>query len=191
MLSKIEELRLISLCVIGDDRRAFGTLVEAHQVRLRQFFMGLTLGNAALSDDLAQETFIKAYIGLRSFKGLAGFGTWLYRIGYNEFYSYARKRREEREEAGTAQAAALATTATGCQSLDAQALMATLNANERVAVTLFYIADKPLAQIAKIMQMPQGTVKSHLHRAKLKMRHAAEADAMRLTQQHKQTNGAI
>ena len=185
MLSKIEELKLISLCVMGDDRRAFGILVEAYQARLRQFFMSLTLGDAALSDDLAQETFIKAYTGLRSFKGLASFGTWLYRIGYNEFCSYARKRREEREEAGATQAATLATAATGCESLDTQALMATLSADERVAVTLFYIADKPLAQIAKIMQMPQGTVKSHLHRAKQKMRVAAEADEARLEQQHK------
>lgn len=185
MLSKIEELRLISLCVIGDDRRAFGMIVEAYQARLRQFFMSLTLGDAALSDDLAQETFIKAYTGLRSFKGLASFSTWLYRIGYNEFYSHARKRREEREEVGAGRAQTLATAATGCQSLDAQALMATLSADERVAVTLFYIADKPLAQIARIMQMPQGTVKSHLHRAKQKMRRAAEVDAMKSTQQHK------
>ncbi len=185
MLSKIEELRLISRCVIGDDRRAFGALVEAYEARLRQFFMSLTLGDAALSDDLAQDTFIKAYTGLRSFKGLASFGTWLYRIGYNEFCSYARKRREERADDGAAQAVAIAADCTQCQRLDAQALMAGLSADERTAVTLRYIADKPLAQIARIMQMPQGTVKSHLHRAKQKMRRAAETDAMKSTQQHK------
>ncbi len=185
MLSKIEELRLVSRCVIGDDRHAFGTLVEAYEARLRQFFMSLTLGDAALSDDLAQDTFIKAYTGLRSFKGLASFGTWLYRIGYNEFCSHARKRREEQSEAGADRAMAIATDCTDCQQLDAQALMACLSTDERTAVTLRYIADKPLAQIAKIMHMPLGTVKSHLHRAKQKMRRAAEADAMKSTQQHK------
>ena len=88
MLSKVEELKLISRCVLADDRRAFGELVEAYQPRLRRFFMNLTLGDEYLSDDLAQETFIKAYIELRSFRGMSRFGTWLFRIGYNEFYSY-------------------------------------------------------------------------------------------------------
>ena len=75
MLSKIEELKLISRCVLADDRQAFGTLVEAYQPRLRRFFMNLTLGDEYLSDDLAQETFIKAYIELRSFRGMSKFST--------------------------------------------------------------------------------------------------------------------
>lgn len=189
MLSKIEELRLISLCVISDDRRAFGRLVEAYQVRLRRFFMNLTLGNEALSDDLAQETFIKAYLSLRSFKGLSGFGTWLYRIGYNEFYSEMRHRHEEAEEAGTTNAARLtADDAEACADArtDAATLMRGLNPAERTAVTLYYIDDYPIAKIAKIMQMPAGTVKSHLHRAKDKMKQLAETDEA-AAQQHQES----
>ena len=45
-----------------------------------------------------------------------------------------------------------------------------LNDNERVAVTLFYIEDQPIKQVAKIMQIPEGSVKSFIHRAKSKMR---------------------
>ena len=45
-----------------------------------------------------------------------------------------------------------------------------LNDNERVAITLFYIEDQPIKQVAKIMQIPEGSVKSFIHRAKSKMR---------------------
>ena len=55
-------------------------------------------------------------------------------------------------------------------SMTVQEALAHLNDNERVAVTLFYIEDQPLKQVAKIMQMPEGSVKSLIHRAKGKMR---------------------
>lgn len=87
MLSKLEEIKLVSQCAFGDNRGAFGKLVEAYQPQLRRFLLNLTMGDENLTDDLAQETFIKAYTGIRAFKGLSGFGTWLYRIAYNEFYS--------------------------------------------------------------------------------------------------------
>ncbi len=95
MLSKLEEIKLVSQCALADNRRAFGRLVEAYQPRLRRFLLNLTMGDENLTDDLAQETFIKAYLGIRSFKGFSGFGTWLYRIAYNEFHTraptYARR----------------------------------------------------------------------------------------------------
>ena len=47
-----------------------------------------------MSDDLAQDTFIKAYTNLASFKNLSSFSTWLYRIAYNVFYDYLRTRKE-------------------------------------------------------------------------------------------------
>ena len=60
MIGKAEELKLIASCVMLDDRNAFGRLVEAYQPGIRHFFLNLTLGDEALSEDLAQETFIKA-----------------------------------------------------------------------------------------------------------------------------------
>src|SRR5207237_7838691 len=54
----------------------------------------LTQTDAALADDLAQETFLRAYKNIRSFRGEARFSTWLYRIAYNCFREDARKRKE-------------------------------------------------------------------------------------------------
>lgn len=168
MLSKVEELKLISRCVLADDRRAFGELVEAYQPRLRRFFMNLTLGDEYLSDDLAQETFIKAYIELRSFRGMSRFGTWLFRIGYNEFYSYKRSEHATTDLNHAPERASSPVDSSEI-SMDVKVAMAQLSEIERTVVTLFYIDDMPVKQIATITGLNQSTLRSHLHRAKEKM----------------------
>ena len=175
MLSRLDEIRLLSQCALADNRDAFGRLVEAYQPRVRRFLLNLTMGDEMLTDDLAQETFIKAYVGIRGFKGLSSFGTWLYRIAYNEFYSHTRKHSEEHVEditrlgeVSTADNDAIDA------SMTVQEAMTRLGDNERVAITLFYIEDQPLKQVSKIMQMPEGSVKSLIHRGKAKMRQFIE-----------------
>ena len=171
MLSKLDEIKLLSQCALADNRDAFGRLVEAYQPRVRRFLLNLTSGDEMLTDDLAQETFIKAYVGIRGFKGLSSFGTWLYRIAYNEFYNHARRHHEEHVE----DIAAIGEVSTAAgdaidASMTVQEAMTHLNENERVAVTLFYIEDQPIKQVAKIMQMPEGSVKSLIYRTRDKMR---------------------
>ena len=171
MLSRLDEIRLLSQCALADNRDAFGRLVEAYQPRVRRFLLNLTMGDEMLTDDLAQETFIKAYVGIRGFKGLSSFGTWLYRIAYNEFYSHTRKHSEEHVE-DISRMGDISTAANDAidASMTVQEAMTHLGDNERVAITLFYIEDQPLKQVSKIMQMPEGSVKSLIHRGKAKMR---------------------
>ena len=171
MLSRLDEIRLLSQCALADNRDAFGRLVEAYQPRVRRFLLNLTMGDEMLTDDLAQDTFVKAYVGIRSFKGLSSFGTWLYRIAYNEFYNHTRRHNEEHVE----DIAAMGEVSTAAgdaieASMTVQEALTRLSDNERVAVTLFYIEDQPLKQVAKIMEMPEGSVKSLIHRGKSKMR---------------------
>lgn len=72
---RLEEIKLLALCMASDNRDAFSRLVEIHQQGLRRFLLNLTNGNEALTDDLAQETFLKAWLAVRSFHGLSGFKT--------------------------------------------------------------------------------------------------------------------
>ena len=181
VLSKIEELKLIARCTLGDDRRAFGTLVEAYQPQVRRFFLNLTLGDEALSDDLAQETFLKAYLNVRSFRGVAKFSTWLYRIAYNEFCSWQRKTQHEASlpdgldenfDADYYDASGdqcYSATDSVDAHIDVWRSMRVLSDTERTLVTLFYIQDYPLKKIMEITCLPEGTVKSYLSRAKAKL----------------------
>src|SRR5437762_12053901 len=91
----LSDTQLIARCVVGDDRHAFTELVKRHQSPVRACLRKLTSGNAALSDDLAQETFIQACRNLKSFRQEARFSTWLYRIATNCWLMHARKRHEE------------------------------------------------------------------------------------------------
>lgn len=181
VLSKIEELKLIARCTLGDDRRAFGALVEAYQPQVRRFFLNLTLGDEALSDDLAQETFLKAYLNVRSFRGVARFGTWLYRIAYNEFCSWQRKMQHEAQLPDgldeNFDADCYDSTGDCCYSatdsvdarIDVWRCMRVLSDTERTLVVLFYIQDLPLKRIEEITGLPEGTVKSYLSRSKAKL----------------------
>lgn len=170
MLSKIEELKLISQCALFDDRAAFGKLVQEYQSSIRSFFLNLTLGNIALSEDLSQETFIKAYMNIRSFKGLSKFSTWLYRIAYNEYYSWVRKRHEDMMNEDSAPPEDFTNEIEKTDArLDVWESMRILSKIERTIVILFYIDDQPIKKIVEITGLPEGTIKSHLSRAKNKM----------------------
>ncbi|HEX8678919.1 MAG TPA: sigma-70 family RNA polymerase sigma factor, partial [Chthoniobacterales bacterium] len=85
---------LLARVLLHEDQNAFSELVRRHQSAVRGLLRQLTRSDLALADDLAQETFIRAYKNIRSFRGEAKFSTWLYRIAYNCFREEARKRKE-------------------------------------------------------------------------------------------------
>lgn len=164
----VNDISLVARVVAFGDKRAFGKLVNKYQSQVRRFFLGLTLGDSALSDDLAQETFIKAYTNIRSFRGLSVFSTWLFRIGYHVFLDYTRSRRatdmiaaEKIERAGQ-------NTDVGLK-LDIYNCLKMLKDEERLCVVLQLIEGQTIERVAEITGMPTGTVKSHLSRGKTKL----------------------
>ncbi|MBJ2186722.1 RNA polymerase sigma factor [Paramuribaculum intestinale] len=171
MLTRFEEIKLLALCATTDSRNAFGRLVEEYEEPLRRFLYNLTGGDACLADDLAQDTFLKAYESVRSFKGLSGFRTWLYKIACNLYYSHLRSRREltglevESYAATVSDAGQRASDA----SMDVATAMQALNPAERSLVLLFYLEDRSIKEITGITGMPEGTVKVYLKRAREKM----------------------
>lgn len=170
MKGKFEELKLLALCAASDNREAFSRLVELHQDALRRFLFNLC-GDVMLTDDLAQETFLKAWLGIRSFRGLAGFRTWLFRIAVNEYVTWRRNRHtvmlnmavslsEIQKEAPHDNNEA---------SMDVRTLLAALKDTERMIIILYYLNDMSIKEITKITGIAEGTVKSHLSRARKKM----------------------
>ena len=147
-MNQLNDLSLIAQVVVFHNNRAFDQLVRKYQSAVRRFFLNQTCGDSELSDDLAQETFIRAYTNLASFRNLSSFSTWLYRIAYNQYYDYLRSRKE--------------TDDLDTMRVDAQC-------STRQPITLFYLEDQSIEKIAGITGCPTGTVKSHLSRAKEKM----------------------
>ena len=179
MLSKIEEMKLIAKCVLGDDRRAFGTLVEEYQPAIRRFLLTLTVGDDSLCDDLAQETFIKAYTNIRAFKGLSKFSTWLYRIAYNVYYDYTRSHRPTADIDSPTVRTTGSPTVDSNLKLDLYDALQLLTPPERTCVTLQLMEGQAIDKIAEITDMPLNTVKSHLSRGKKKMADFLRANGYR------------
>ena len=169
-MNRLNDMALVAQALMLHNTRAFDQLVRKYQSPIRRFFLHQTCGDEPLSDDLAQETFIKAYTGLASFQGLSNFATWLYRIAYNVFYDYIRTRKET-DDLDTARVDAQCYTRQKDigQEMDIYRALATLKEIERTCITLFYLEDQSIEKIAGITGCPAGTVKSHLSRAKQKL----------------------
>lgn len=151
----------------GDDPAAFAALVRLHQGGLRAFLRRLTRGDHALADDLAQESFIEAWRKIGQFRGDAPFAAWLHRIAWSRFLMAARKRKLEPLDA----ADDLPDTGIGSDiKLDLERALAQLPAAQRAALTLCGAMGYSNLEAAAILDMPEGTVKSHILRGRERLR---------------------
>lgn len=175
MLSRFEELKLIARCIANDDRNAFGQLVTAYEQGLRRFIFNLC-GDEELTNDLAQDTFLKAYLAIRSFQGISRFKTWLYRIGYNEFLSHRRANQYIFTDENPPDDDSVSPSTITDARLTIEQCISQLSEAERTVVMLFYLEDMPIKRIVEITGMPDGSIKSYLHRAKSRMRLFLEKD---------------
>lgn len=169
-MNQLNDISLVAQVVVFKNTRAFDQLVKKYQSPVRRFFLHLTCGDSELSDDLAQDTFIKAYTNIASFRNLSGFSTWLYRIAYNVFYDYIRSRKEtDGLDVGQIDAINCTEQENVGQRMDIYQSLKMLKEMERTCITLFYMEDVSIDKIAGIVGIPAGTVKSHLSRGKEKL----------------------
>ncbi len=167
------DAELIARVLASDDRAAFGELVERHQSAVRRFLRHLTAGDAALADDLAQETFVQAYRGLARFRGEASFSSWLLGIAHNHWRNARRRARHAAWLAENETAGDVAPSPAPAADLkhDLALALRALSADEQTAVHLCYQQGLSHSEIARVLDWPLGTVKTHLARGKEKLRH--------------------
>ena len=163
------DLSLVSQVAEFHDRTAFDRLVVKYQSSIRRFFLHQTLGDVKLSDDLAQDTFVKAYVNISKFRGQAAFSTWLYRIACNVLYDYHRRLRPTDDIDSTDAIRTNSVNTDDNMRLDVYDALRRLGDKERTCVTLQLIDGYPIDQLAEITGMAVGTVKSHLFRGKEKL----------------------
>ena len=168
-MAELSDISLVTQVAVFRNKKAFDQLVRKYQSPVRRFFLNQTLGDEQLSDDLAQETFIKAYMNITKFRGISSFSTWLMRIAYNVFYDEVRSRKQTEDIDESP--AVRHTSASGDSNLkmDIYAALALLKSEERTCITMQLIDGYPIEQISKITGIAENTVKSHLKRGKDKM----------------------
>lgn len=179
-----DDRRLITECLDGR-RESFGILVTRYQSRLYNAAVRLvdTPEDAA---DVVQDAFLNAYQSLRSFKGDAEFFTWLYRIAFNTAISLKRKKKptlsldasrngehrdHQREPIDSSEyvkpGAALERTE---EETLLRAALARLSGEHREVLVMKDIDGLKYEEIAEVMGVPIGTIRSRLHRARLELR---------------------
>ncbi|MBI3147767.1 MAG: sigma-70 family RNA polymerase sigma factor [Betaproteobacteria bacterium] len=168
------DAELIARVLTRQDRHAYAELVRRNQSNLRALLRRLTHGNLALADDLAQEAFVLAWRKLHLFRGEARFSTWLYRIGYNCFLAHARSAKPEDpldSDVSESEAAASHAQATELR-IDLERALAQLTEPERAAIVQCYYQDLSHEEAAYVLELPLGTLKTHILKAKQKLKAA-------------------
>jgi len=148
---------------------AFSRLVERHQQALRAF-LRRACGDWAQADDLAQETFLAAWSRIGRLKAGASVRAWLCGIGYNKHLTSIRSAGRERARASAYEADRDPTLdASAEDKLALERAMAGLPAEQRACVALCLAADFSHAEAAEALDMPLGTVKSHVTRGRARL----------------------
>ncbi len=170
--------------VLGGDNDAFGLLVEKYQTKVYNLALRMS-GNEDDAFDLAQESFVRAWRNLGGFQFESSFSTWLFRLTSNICLDFlrARKRRaavsltmtdDEDEETQLAVPDPGKTPEEAVIAAEDRALLTRaineLPADQRQILTLRAIDDLSYAEIAEILQLQEGTVKSRLSRARAALR---------------------
>lgn len=154
---------------------AFNACVRDHFDYVYQLAL-MRSGNRALAQDITQETFIRVYKGLSNFRQDAQLSTWIYRITMNVCHTYLKKESTHQLKQTltdvedslhqTRSPSPEETMIEDDRKAQVWAAIQTLTPAQADVITLFYLKEYDYTEISDILQMPMGTVKSHLHRGR-------------------------
>lgn len=157
----------------GRPQAAFEALVSDYRRRVFGLCYSI-LRDRAAAEDVAQEVFVKLWKSLGTYDGRAQLSTWVYAITRNAALSALRGRRNlvslsEPATLAEAEAAAPVEDAVGADDARLWRAVAELPDAQRRVVTLYYQDERPVEEVAAMLGMPTGTVKTHLHRARARL----------------------
>jgi RNA polymerase sigma-70 factor (ECF subfamily) len=174
----------------GGDREAAGELIKLHQTSVYGYILRMS-GNRELSEDIVQEAFVRVLTNLDRFDPKYRFSTWLFTIARRVFLNICEKRRPVSDSERVSQVSGRSCAAnTSWDEQDdhehnrdrVQRALMVLSLEQREVIVLFHQHDWPIWLIAEHLGMPEGTVKSHLHRGRMRLRdvmtNPAQADGV-------------
>ncbi len=175
-----DDATLITQTLAGD-RSAFGGLVRRYQDRLFRSLVHVT-GDPVEAEDVLQEAFVQAFVKLDSFQSRSRFYSWLYRIAWNLWVSRNRRQRPKAASELIASGGGPAGDQDGPQRLAqreeevqlVRQAIARLNDSYRAVLVLRDIDGCDYETISQTLDLPIGTVRSRLHRARLQLRDALQ-----------------
>ena len=178
--------------ILGGARHHYARLIDRYKDRALTLAIRM-LKNREDGEEAIQDAFIRAYNGLPKFEGNAKFGTWLYRIVYNVCLTRLGKRRDEflrigyddEEAYGLHETASFASTEIDIDSREMIALVKRtidgLPEKYSTVLSLFYFQELSYDEICTVTELPLGTVKVHLFRARTLLQKRLELSTEKVT----------
>ncbi len=174
-MDRAEEQNLIRLALAGD-RDAAAACLRAHQRPLFTYILRMS-GRPEIAEDVVQEAFVRVLANLDRFDPKYRFSTWLFTIA-RRVYLNTSARKSARADSDTVESIAampaadlVARTESNTRAATAiQTALLHLPPIQREIVILFHQLDWPIALVAQHLELPVGTVKSHLHRGRNRLR---------------------
>lgn len=156
--------------VIDGDHAAFEEIMRTHEDRIFSVCLRI-MGNRELALDVTQEAFLTVFRKASQFKGEAALGTWIYRIAVNTCYDQLRRQQRRKttsfpEHYDPADHGAEDAVSSAALRPEIEAALAALSPDFRTAVILSDIEGVALPDIARILEVPIGTVKSRVFRGR-------------------------
>jgi RNA polymerase sigma factor (sigma-70 family) len=163
---------LVLRCQQGDPE-GFDMLVRRWQKPLLNYAFRLT-GSTDTAQDAVQETWLVVIKGLVGLKDLTRFRSWVYRVLHHKCQDHWRRHHRDAALAAVVgtETAELAATPRPGEKADLQSALAGLDQDSRAVLVLKYVEDFNVAEMAEVLNVPPGTVKSRLHSARQKLREA-------------------
>jgi RNA polymerase sigma-70 factor, ECF subfamily len=146
---------------------ALERLLDRHEQQVFRMAV-MVLKDAGRAEDVTQDIFVKLWRALPDYDGRASVSTWLYTIARNTCLSAARAEayRRTRSLDETPEPAAPGPGREPALDLTLTRAIETLPEIQREVITLFYLQERSVRDVAALLDLPEGTVKSHLHRAR-------------------------
>jgi RNA polymerase sigma factor (sigma-70 family) len=160
---------LVARVLVGKDQAAFAELVLQYQRLVRCWLARFCERDPQLLEDLTQETFLRAFRNLASFKGEARFSTWLYRIALNQLKDHWRRKQLDWVCIDDELETILAPCSFQQNELQRDLLqaMAAISAEQKMAIELCLTQGFSHSEAAQQMNIPLGTLKTHVARGKI------------------------
>ncbi len=168
------DFELVSKALQGN-QKAFRKIIEGHRSVVFAVVRAI-LGDRDDVEDVVQNVFIKIYRGLHGFRGRSKLSTWIYQIARNEALNAVAKRKPDFEPLEGFELAGPEASGPEAQYREQQlrerlgAALSFLDEAQRMAVELRYLGELSYNEIADMMDIPVGTVKTHIHRGKIELK---------------------
>jgi RNA polymerase sigma-70 factor (ECF subfamily) len=179
--SRATERELIAQALAGDTTAA-NLLVDTHYESVYHWLLHLA-GHPEVAADLTQEAFLDLWRGLPGFRGESSLKTWLHRLAYHVFLRHSRSRRDH---APLPEEMPVASPVAALHQQDAlMRAVAVLPEEQRLPVLLYYLREMNSGEVARVLGVPEGTVRSRLHYARERLRGLLaeeETDAKEMTE---------